>query len=573
MNKLPAFDLKTMNIAQLEDTASLISDYLVNKTHFSVESLTRSLMVMEVTMALHHVFDVKKSQIVFDNLEESIVHRFLMGGYDDLTDFEYKHDFYQSSQPGYGLGVGCGLALESDGQIIVVIDDYALNYGTTFESLLQIATYNPDMIIVVIDEQNSLLRHYSSVDSIIKSVRISKTYTTLKKDVKMLLSNPVGKPLLGTMTKVRDGLKERIIEPTIFSQFGLEYKGPLNGSNLKECIRAFQVAKTLKGPQIFHVKTRLRRSFQSTVQFPKFKTDHSVPEGYKNYLEHIDNLLSERDDIIVFNDVIRHQDHLVDFAIKYPDHYIISSGSHNSLIDMMKGYSMKGNKCVLVMNSSDYKYCAPHIEEQFRESDDITIILRDAGLAPRPGRVNQGVFDLTYSQIFTNHIYMGKDIDETTTLLPQILDITQGVRILRIPTGLTGYRGHNDPVGLSSWTILNKEEVTEPVGVIFTYGPSVNQILNKIRVNNYRVWVVNCTCPLIGDEDVLSEVSKHNIPSVVYDLEDISASLFIIVSNYLGMSKSSNLSLHGTNLNLGSKDLKNVYHLNIEHALSIIIDK
>lgn len=563
-------DLKSMSYDELLDKAASISDYLVNKTHFSVETLTRSLLVLEVTMALHYVYDLKTNPVVFDDLDESIIHRYLLNAFDDLTSFETLPDMYQSTLPGSGLGVGCAIALTKQNQVIVVMDDYALNYGTTFESLVQISKYSPDILVVLIDEQNTLLRHYGSMDSMIKSLRISKTYSSIKRDVKSLLSNPVGRPLLGTLTRFKEGLKEMVIEPSIFTQLGFEYQGPINGSNLKECIRTFEMAKSFKGPLVVHVKTRLRRSYQSSIQFPRFKTDQSVPDGYRTYIEYVDEVLAAQDDVYVCVDVLRQADHLADFAVKYPDRYYTSNGSIHSLIDFVVGLALEGKKCVVVMNASDFKHSALHFEEQIRNFKNIVIILRDAGLSTRPGRIKQGVYDVTLASLMTRSIYMGRNVSEAKMLLKHVLDTLNTVQVLRLPSGMINESEDSDTTHSCTWEIVNRE-ITDPIGVIFSYGPSVSSLLRKIRVNSFNIWVVDCKTPLIPNESILNDINSKNILGVVYDVEDLMHNLYTGIRNLCPTLAITNLSISNTDLNLGSKDLKNIYGLNIDNALSKLI--
>ena len=140
----------------------------------------------------------------------------------------------------------------------------------------------------MMDEQQSLLRHYTSVDAWIKSVRISKAYTSLKSDMKQVLSNPISKPLLDSLTWIRDQVKETGLEPSIFTQFGINYHGPIDGQNLNECIKVLKLSEKFIGPYVIHIQTRIRNKEKRKLDFPNYKLDQSIPANYKTYLEHLD---------------------------------------------------------------------------------------------------------------------------------------------------------------------------------------------------------------------------------------------------------------------------------------------
>ena len=547
----------------LDGIASLqkeISRDIIKDPIFDVSDVLSNLSVLETTLALNTTFDFDDTYLIIGNKKQSGVQILLEERFDTKLNHVRVSDLL-----GESLGLGLGMALESNKKIVIMIDDFVMNYGKTFESLIQIAKHQPNIVIVYLEDEESLEKMPSSVDSFINSLRISKTYSTFKKDVRHLLSNPVGKPILSSLNRFKEGIKDLVLEPTIFNQFGFQYYGLINGQSYKDCVQVFQNVYDMETPSIIHIKTNVKAL--KNLQLPKFKTDDEMPETYSNYIDAYDSVLSQYDDITVCVDISKSSEHMAEFAITHPDHYYVSTGAYQSLVDFTKGLLLFNKKVVFILDSSSYKYISSLIEDQFYNTNNLLIILRNSGLSNESLPSNQGVYDVSNSALFSNNIFMGRNINESTEILKILLDKeTFPLSFLRIPNSVEPFKDYVDVD--PSWVVLNKE--ITPKSVIFSYGPNVERVYQKVTQNNLKIWVVNCRNVLNLDQDLLKEIEALNIPVCIYDLEDLHHTLYKSIVMYSNFSKVHNIGLQREYLQLKPRDLKNKYALGVDHVLDIL---
>ncbi|NMB19039.1 MAG: hypothetical protein GX984_06260, partial [Erysipelothrix sp.] len=194
--------LNELSHDEVDELVHSLSQTIIKAPHISSKTVRKSLIVLESMVALNRAYDFNEVNLIIDSQEKAIVQNLI----EEAMDYQLKK-VYVSNHPSDALGVALAIALETEAKTIVMVDDKILNYGKTFEALVQIANYNPNIVIVFYDVQDNLLKHKNFMDSLIKNVRLSQAYLTIKKDLKSILSNPIGRPFLDTLSKVRDGLK------------------------------------------------------------------------------------------------------------------------------------------------------------------------------------------------------------------------------------------------------------------------------------------------------------------------------------------------------------------------------
>lgn len=577
-----SYDFNTLTIDELEKLGDEIAVFLASKTRYEVDTIIENINVLETTLALHHVFDWHRDNIIFDGGKQVMVHKILTGRSDELLlrnsgsmylDDHKECDRYSGGKPGEGLGVALSYAIEHPNvNNVIIMNDYVLNYGVTYESLVQISRFKPNLTIILIDEQQSLLRHYSSMDALIKSIRISKTYTGLKKDMKSLLdSNPISRPILTTLTKIRDAVKETVLEPTIFKQFGVDYQGPIDGQNLKELIRVFELSKKYKGPHVIHVQTRLKNKKQRKLEFPTFKTDHDRAENYHSYLEAIDyqltDIAQDDPDLYVLADAFKLKDYLPTFALTCPERFIATSGSTQALVTMAHGLIHDGKRVVLSIHASQFDGVVMQLRNQFAlKQCPITIIINEAGLNPEGDLYKQGVFDLGLcSNLAHFKVYMGKSIVDTISILEHAV-LAHEMSILRIPSGLEYVEPDTILEPVDSWHVEHAFSESSK-GVILSFGPSVKILRQRILTNQLDVGLINCSEITSVSADIFKQIIDLNLKMVIYDVESTNGILYQNIVRKLRDHNAKNecidMHIEWLHLDKTSKDVKSAQNMHI----------
>lgn len=575
--------LKTMNIEQLSDLSDEIADFLAAKTSYDVDSVIKSINIVETTLALHVVFNPAEDRILFDDPSSIMVHKVLTGRTDELRlrsakelalDPDNPYDTYSSGEIGESLGFALAQASQTNKHVICILDDYALNYGVTYETLVQINREQPNLIIIMIDEQQSLLRHYNSLDSIIKSIRISKTYTGLKKDMRMMLdSNPLSRPLFNTLVKMRDAVKENVLEPTIFKQFGINYQGPIDGTSLGDLIKVFELAKEVSGPQIIHVQTRLRKKPKRNLQFPAFKTDSSVPKDYITYHEAFDDTLVNIKNvpIMLLVDTLYFGDYFAKFEQEFPNNYKVTTGSPEALITMASGYQSLGYHVVVAMSSQDILDALNPLRHQFmNQHKPITILLRNSGLINTFNPIKQGIYDVDGLYKGMN-VHNPRNSNEAKLILNQSI-LEGGLNVIRYQN-LSEDPQSNDIETSSEWRILNP--TTDYKAILFTTGVSSSHVATRVASENLPIAVVHARNISMVDDEVLSKILEKDVPWYVYNIDSKLDTITMMLKGYLFDRKKhrniKSFNLENLTIRLNAGDFKRLNKLNTDDILRSIL--
>ena len=560
-------NIQTMTLEELSDLSDQIASYLASKTPYDVETVMQNINVLEMTIALHHLFDMSKNRIIFDQEEQSLVHQLLL---------RKELSYSGPSEAGWALGEALAQSLVYDeGKTFVIINDHALNKGSTYESLVEISKENPSLIIIMMDEQHSLLRHYGSINAWIKSVRISKTYTSLKNDMKQALDNKISKPLLDSLTWVRDQVKETVLEPSIFTEFGINYHGPIDGQNMLECLKVLQLSDKFIGPYVVHVQTRIRNKGQRKLEFPNYKLDQGIPQSYQSYLNHLDEyFLNEHKekDIYILSDGMSIAEHLIHYSQYRPKQYFSVNASTSALVDMAYGFAKEGNKVVLLVSSFRLSQVIERLKHHFdSQKHDVLLVVYEAGLARHDRLLHSAVHDMaSYLHFKNTEVFMPSSVGSMKGILNHHFQ-DAGFSVLRLPHVLVEDEAETKKDTIWKEIIPFTETTT---GVIITMGPAVQTFKKKIEINNLNLALVDAETINRLDDEILLKIRKKHLDTVIYNIEGdfdlLSAMIYKEnIKNPIEF-KLELMNLEGVDLTHSSKEIKTKNHLHIEDAIKLL---
>ena len=273
-------DIRQLSIKELEALAAEIRAFLIESISRTGGHLSSNLGIVELTLALHVVFDSPRDRILFDVGHQSYVHKILTGRarqfstlrqYKGLSGFqkrhESEHDCWEAGHSSTSLSAALGMAVARDlnGEhyhIVPVIGDGAMASGMSMEALNQIGGEERNMIIIFNDNSMSISRNVGAMDVAFTRLRTSRSYTTLRNDLQQGLSTSrFGRSLLKGMKNFKNAIKDNVVGTPIFGEFNLDYLGPINGHDLSELIKVLKVAKQHKGPIVVHVLTKKGKGY------------------------------------------------------------------------------------------------------------------------------------------------------------------------------------------------------------------------------------------------------------------------------------------------------------------------
>ncbi|MFC9253461.1 1-deoxy-D-xylulose-5-phosphate synthase [Amycolatopsis thailandensis] len=423
-------DLKRMDQEQLGELAAEIRDFLVEKVRLAGGHLGPNLGVVELTMALHRVFDSPSDAIVWDVGHQAYVHKIVTGRHDGfgklrqlggLTGYpargESEHDLVENSHASTALSYVDGLAkafeLGGGGRhAIAVVGDGALTGGMCWEALNNIAA-NPrrPVVIVINDNGRSYSPTIGGVADHLASLRLKPGYErVLDRGKELLRHTPiVGKPIYAALHAAKAGLKDALSPQMMFSDLGLKYLGPVDGHDLVALEKAFQSARDFGGAVIVHVVTEKGHGYEPAVTNQAdqmHQTDPIDPETglppVKGpswtgvFADELVKIGADREDVVAITAAMLRSTGLHKFAEAYPDRWYDVGIAEQHAVTSAAGLAMGGKHPVVAVYSTFLNRAFDQVlMDVALHRQPVTLVLDRAGITGPDGPSHHGMWDLS----------------------------------------------------------------------------------------------------------------------------------------------------------------------------------
>ncbi|GAA0431240.1 1-deoxy-D-xylulose-5-phosphate synthase 1 [Acrocarpospora corrugata] len=463
-------DLKRLDPRDLPELAAEIRDLLVSSVAGSGAGghLGPNLGVVELTIALHRVFDSPQDPIVFDTGHQSYVHKMLTGragrfgtlrqegglsGYPSQA--ESEHDLVENSHASTALSYGDGLAKaiklrgQADRTVVAVIGDGALTGGMAWEALNNIAA-NKDLPLVIVVNDNG--RSYSptigGLATHLAKLRVTQNYEQVLEFVKDRFGNvPV---LYDTLHGIKKGIKDIIAPQAMFEDLGLKYVGPIDGHNEQAVETALRKAKSFGGPVIVHVLTTKGHGYtpaenheEDCFHAPQpfdVVTGEETPKAYgwtNVFTEEMVRIGAERADVVAITAAMLHPTGLAEFADAYPDRIFDVGIAEQHALTSAAGLALGGLHPVVAVYSTFLNRAFDQLlMDVALHRLPVTVVLDRAGVTGDDGPSHNGMWDLSILQVVPGlAVAVPRDASRLRELLRECLDIGDGPSVIRYPKG------------------------------------------------------------------------------------------------------------------------------------------
>lgn len=570
--KDPSF-LKPYNYNELEQLAKEIRSFLIHSVSKTGGHLSSNLGVVELTIALHYVFNSPEDKFIFDVGHQSYIHKILTGRAKDfytlrqwngLAGFqkrsESEHDPWEAGHSSTSLSAALGMAMARDlnkenYHVIPIIGDGAMTGGMSYEALNQIGALKKNVIIVFNDNDMSISKNVGAISHGFDKLRSSKPYTNMKQEVKEVLSsNSIGETVLGGLKSVRDVLKRNIVDSSIFDELGIEYFGPVDGHNFKELIRVLNVAKKHEGPVVVHVITKKGKGYSYCEEdrdgywhgVSSFNPETGLiksmlPVGHLSWSEVVSETLirlAKKDkEIVVLTPAMMTGSKLERYASLYPNRFFDCGIAEEHAATLAGALAQSKKKPFLAIYSSFLQRAYDQINHDVTRMDlPVVLGIDRSGIVGEDGDTHQGVFDIGILRPLPNMIIaQPKDGNEAQHLIYTAFH-QQHPFAIRYPRGTVAYQEVGDfkeiPVG--TWSVFESEQPNK--AILITYGPDVDRFIQKIEINQYPITVVNARFLKPLDTEVLDVLVARNIPIFTYEGEMLAGGLSSAILEYLNDS-------------------------------------
>ncbi len=451
-------DVKWLSRGELGELCSELRELLVSRVTENGGHLASSLGAVELTIALHRVFDSPRDKIVWDVGHQSYVHKLLTGRreqfsslrqYQGLSGFpdrnESPHDAFTTGHGGTSISAALGMALtrdlaRSDNHVVAVIGDGCLTCGMAYEGLNHAGHLNTRLIVVLNDNGMSISPTVGAVARRLNVVRTTRPYVQAKEQTRRLLSIlPGGKRLRWALHRLKEGAKAVFMPTMMWEQLGFTYLGPIDGHNVAELEKALVRAKNYHKPVIVHVLTIKGKGYKpaedNPTRFhgvsPKSESSVTTRTYSQTFAKTVRGLLMDNPRLVVISAAMIEGNSLSPLVKEFP-HRIYDVGiSEQHAVTLAAGLATQGFIPVVAIYSTFLQRAFDQILHDVCLPDLPVIFAMDrSGIVGDDGRTHQGLFDLSYLSLMPNIIICApKDENELQDLLYTSLNTEHPIAI------------------------------------------------------------------------------------------------------------------------------------------------
>ena len=476
-------DLRTLTTRDMDSLAEEIREFLITTVAQTGGHLASNLGVVELTLALHKVFNSPEDKIVWDVGHQSYVHKILTGRrgefhtlrkYDGISGFpkrhESEHDVFDTGHSSTSISAALGLAKARDlsggiNSVIAVIGDGALTGGMAYEALNHAGHSATKLMVVLNDNQMSITKNIGSMSAYLNKIRTEPYYYKFKTNIEQLLYKipKIGSDMANFAKKSKDGLKHLILPGTLFEELGFKYLGPIDGHDINSLITAFLRAKSLKEPVLLHVCTTKGKGYEYAENrpdrfhgVPTFDVETGMANGKKGkklstsqFFGHkLCNMALKDDKLVAITAAMDKGTGLTPFFRDFPDRAFDVDIAEQHAVTFAAGLASGGMKPVVAIYSTFLQRAYDQVlHDVCLQNLPVVFAIDRAGIVGEDGETHHGIYDLSYLSHMPN------------------MSILAPATIKQLGEMLEYAAGHNGPIA-----IRYPKSLTEDNGNSFEYG-------------------------------------------------------------------------------------------------------
>ena len=553
-------DVKKLNFDEKKELAEEIRKYILEIVSENGGHLASNLGVVELTIALHSVFDVPKDKIVWDVGHQTYVHKILTGRREDLKTLrqlngiagfpktkESETDCFNTGHSSTSISAALGMARArdlkgEDNSVIAVIGDGALTGGMALEALNDAGFSKCKMTVILNDNEMSISPNIGGLNMFLSKLRTKKLYTKSNISMKKIIWKIpiVGKPFVKIVQRVKRSIKQLIIPKMFFEDIGFTYLGPVDGHNQVELENILKLSKQVDTPVLIHVLTKKGKGYKIAEQNPdKFhatgpfniedgKSKKQKSKDYsKTFGEKLVSLAEKNSKIVAITASMKDGTGLAEFQNKFPNRFFDIGIAEQHAITLAAGMASQGLIPVVPIYSSFYQRAYDQvIHDVAIQNLPVVMCVDRAGIVGQDGETHQGLLDMAFFRLVPNlNILAPKDFKELEDMLEFGVNLNKPV-VLRYPRGGEDkeikFEKH-EKIELGKAEILKEFDINEDKEkiTIIAIGKMVAKavkLAKQYEENGYNVQVINARFIKPFDNDTI--IKSLKISKQVITLED-----------------------------------------------------
>jgi len=525
-------DLKKLDAEELEALCRELREEIISTVSKTGGHLASNLGVVELTAALHYVFDFPRDKLVWDVGHQSYVHKLLTGRrdrfhtlrqYKGISGFpkrdESPYDTFDSGHSGNSISSALGMAearrLKNEaGRVIAVIGDGSMTAGLAFEGLNQTGHIDQDLIVILNDNEMSISPNVGALSSYLNRLMTGQFVNRFRHDMAGFLQTlpGIGKSVLRFAKQAEESLKGFFMPGLLFEELGLKYIGPIDGHRLDYLIETFQNIKKLEGPILIHVITKKGKGYLPAetnpsrfhgvppfiVETGEFRSSQKNPKNPPTYTdvfgETLCRLAGENKRLVAITAAMQSGTGLEEFARQFPDRFYDIGIAEQHAVTFAAGLAIEGMKPVVAIYSTFLQRAYDQVlQDVCLQKLPVVFALDRGGIVGEDGPTHQGVFDFSYLRHIPNLIVMvPKDENEFQHMIKTATECPVPVAF-RYPRG-KGVGGARDAslrsIGIGKGEILREGQDILILAIGTTVYPSL-RAAERLGEAGIRAAVIN----------------------------------------------------------------------------------
>ncbi|BDY03946.1 1-deoxy-D-xylulose-5-phosphate synthase [Ferrimonas sp. YFM] len=463
-------DLRTLPKADLQAVADELRQYLLRCVSHSSGHLASGLGAVELTVALHYVYNTPFDRLVWDVGHQAYPHKILTGRAKEMPTIRQKdglHPFpwreeseYDTLSVGHSTtsisaALGMAIAADREGQdrkVVAVIGDGALTGGMAFEALNHAGDIHKDMLVIINDNEMSISENVGALNNHMARLMSGRLYTTIREGGKKALSGVP--PIKELARRAEEHLKGMVVPGTLFEELGFNYIGPIDGHDVSGLVDTLRNMRNLKGPQILHIMTKKGKGYKPAEEdpisyhgVPKFNVEESKlpkskpgqPTFSKVFGDWLCDMAAKDNKLMGITPAMREGSGMVEFSQQFPDQYFDAAIAEQHAVTLGAGFACEGYHPVVAIYSTFLQRAYDQaIHDVGIMNLPVLFAIDRGGLVGADGQTHQGAFDLSYLRCIPNFTVMAPaDANECRQMLytGHMMDSPAAVRYPR-GTGL-----------------------------------------------------------------------------------------------------------------------------------------
>ena len=559
--KNPSF-LKKMSVFELEELSRNIRNFLIDKISITGGHLSSNLGIVDLTIAIHKVFNAPKDKIIFDVGHQSYTHKILTGRahefdklrqYNGLSGFqkmsESIYDSYEAGHSSTSLSAALGYAIARDldkkkHNVVAIIGDGSIGNGLAYEALNHIGSLNTKLIVILNDNEMSISKNVGAIHNTLDKIRSNFKNEKIKK-VPYL-----GKKIKSGTKLIKESFKKIYMkEGYLFEEFGFTYYGPINGHDYDEMISYLEMAKKSNRPVLLHVITEKGKGYkyaESDIEgiwhgISPFDKETGVIKSKNDGLiswsevisNHLIDIAKTNKDIVAITPAMANGSKLNKFKEIYKDRFIDVGIAEEHALVMANSMAIAGKKPFVSIYSTFLQRGYDQVFHDIARMDSNVVIGIDrAGIVGEDGETHQGLYDIAFLNHIPNMIIAApKNSSEAKGILEFAFNSKHPFAI-RYSKQRIEYNNESLVISDYSWEEIKKGSDA----VIITYGDFVNNakiIVNNLKKDKLNIGIINARFIKPIDTLMLDKIIKTKKPIIVYEEACLIGSLGSMISSYI----------------------------------------